>query len=406
MTKRRLIYLTTARLPTEKAHGYQIVKVCEAMARLGLEVELWHPRRHQPNPALQQQTAFAYYGVPPTFRVRSLPNIDVVRLDPFLPPTLFSLLFTAHGFVWGLAATALAKSRRADLYYTRDPILAFLSVVMSLPTIYEAHLVPLRAGRWFLRAIGKRSTRTRIVALTRHTRDRLVTLGIPSERIAVQPDAVDLDMFQSLPSQSECRRKHSLPFNRPIIGYVGRFQTLEMEKGIPELIAAAALLGASDKDGPILLIVGGPMEAVPLYLEVARSVGLAEDRLRFVDRVPTWEVPTWMRACDILTLPYSTNRTFYYSFSPLKLFEYMAAGVPIVASDLPALREILRDGENALLVEPGNPTTLAQAISRLLADEELMVSLSRRAEDDVQCYTWERRADAILRLAPYAAPDV
>src|SRR5207253_1617909 len=88
--------------------------------------------------------------------------------------------------------------------------------------------------------------------------------------------------------------------------------------------------------------------------------------------------------------------------SPLKLFEYLAAGRPIVASDLAALREVLRDGENACLVEPGNAATLAAGLSRVLHDRVFAERIARCAFADAEQFSWARRAErleAVLEMA-------
>jgi glycosyltransferase involved in cell wall biosynthesis len=82
--------------------------------------------------------------------------------------------------------------------------------------------------------------------------------------------------------------------------------------------------------------------------------------------------------------------------SPLKLFEYMASGKPIVASDLPVLREILVEDRNALLYPPSDPAALAECLARLLADKSLATRLADQARQDVEDFTWERRAARIL----------
>ena len=84
--------------------------------------------------------------------------------------------------------------------------------------------------------------------------------------------------------------------------------------------------------------------------------------------------------------------------SPLKLFEYMASGRPIVASDLPALREVLRPDENAVLVEAGDAEALAAGVARLLGDAALASRLAAQAREDVREWTWDKRAERIEAL--------
>jgi glycosyltransferase involved in cell wall biosynthesis len=121
--------------------------------------------------------------------------------------------------------------------------------------------------------------------------------------------------------------------------------------------------------------------------------------MRFVDRVPNKEVPDWIRACDVVVLllrPAFAQKT---GAMPLKLFEYMAAGVPIVAPDLPSIREILTHGKNAWLVEAGNPSALAEGITRMLSQPHMAKNISEQAQKDVKSYTWQGRAAAILKAA-------
>ena len=394
MVPMRVVYIANVRLPTEKAHGYQICKMCEAFASLGMDIQLVHPYRVN---LLGDKSVFEYYGLRTSFEVRTLPNWDVVRLERLLPDRWFTGAFFLHALLWGWYAALKTSQEKADLYYTREPTIAYWLTRMGLPTVYEAHVVPKRAQRWLLKRAARRQALRLVVALTSFIREGLVRMGFPEEKVIVLPDGVDLALFENLPTKEECRRILGLPLERPIVGYIGRFRTMEKEKGIPELVEAMRYLPKIDGAEPLLLCVGGPMDAVPAYLERARQVGVPESRLKFVDRVPNRQVPLWMWACDVATIPWPWMEFSAYFTSPLKLFEYMAAEVPIVATDLPSLREVLQHGTNAWLVPPNDPKALAEGIRFLLANRALAARLAAQARADVAKYTWEQRARAILK---------
>jgi glycosyltransferase involved in cell wall biosynthesis len=402
MTVKRLIYIVNARLPTQKAHGYQICKMCEAFAQNGMEVQLWHPYRHQDSSELKGRGVFDYYGLRQVFGVRTVRNFDVVRLERVFSRASFTSLFSLHAFLWGLYAVLKARKEKADLYYTRDSVIAYWLSLLRLPTVYEEHLVPRRAQRAILRRLARQSELRLVVVLTSFIKKGFLQMGFSDEKVLVVPDAVDLSLFANLPGKEECRERLGLPQDRVIIGYIGRFRTMEMEKGIPELVQAMANLRSSNGREALLLCVGGPMDPVPEYLAIARRYGVPEYRLRFVDRVPNSQVPFWMRACDIVTIPWGWTQFSAFFTSPLKLFEYMAAGVPIVASDLPSLSEILRHGENAWMVRPGNSCALAAEIQYILDNQDLGRKLVDQAKKDVQKHTWNHRTNLLLnRLSIY-----
>jgi glycosyltransferase involved in cell wall biosynthesis len=403
-TYNKVVYLANARLPTEKAHGYQICKMCEALALNGMEVVLLHPKRRQENPILQRSTVFEYYGIPPIFTVRTLPNWDIVPLSRYLPARGFMPMFFAHALVWGLYATWCAHREGADLYYTRESSATFWLVRRGLPTVYEGHGVPKRGQRWLLTKIAAHPALRLAVVLTSFIKQHFVELAFPAAKVKVLPDGVDISLFDKLPSREACRERLGVPPDRAVIGYVGRFQTMEIEKGIPELVQAMATIPPLKGEEPLLLCVGGPMEAVPAYEEIARRYRVPAHRLRFIDRVPNIDVPLWMRTCDVVTMPFHWNEHYAYFMSPLKLFEYMAAGAAIVATDLPATREVLRHGENAWLVTPGDAKALADGICQVLSDHPLAERMAQRARQEAHNYSWNGRAlivlDAVRHLEP------
>ncbi len=394
----RLMYLANSRLPTEKAHGLQISRMCEAFAASGADVLLVHPYRHQVNAALRGRSVFDYYSVRPAFEVRTLPNWDVVPLERFLPGGVSAGLSVAQAVGWGLYAAVYAANEPADLYYTRDVEVAFWLTRLGLPTVLEIHAVPRKARRALLRRVACHRSLRLMVTLTSFSRDRLLALGVPKNDIVILPDGVDLALFDDLPDKGECRRQLGLPLDRSIIGYVGRFQTLGREKGISELIGALAGLRFEGRE-PLLLCVGGPMDVVPEYMALAERHGVPAHRLKFVDHVPASQVPCWIRACDVATLPLPWEEHYAYFSSPLKIFEYMAAEVPIVATSLPAVQEVVRHGETGWLVEPGSATALGAGIASVLRNPDVALRMARRARQEVEQYTWMRRASSILDLS-------
>jgi glycosyltransferase involved in cell wall biosynthesis len=370
--------------------------MCEAFAANDVEVTLLHPYRQQHDPVLQEKSVFEYYGIRSIFKVRTLSNWDVVRLESFALKSMFRPLFFTHALVWGFYATLVARKEGADLYYTRNSEVAYWLVKLGLPTVYEAHVVPKQGQRLLLQQIARHPALQLVVALTSFIKERFVSLGFPRGKIIVLPDGVDLRLFENLPSKEECRRQLEFPLDRPIIGYIGRFRTMEMEKGIPELIQAVALLPELNEGEPLLLCVGGPMDAVPAYLELLCKLGVPEERVKFVDRVPNSEIPYWIRTFDIAAAAFPNTEHYAYFMSPLKLFEYMAAGVPIIATDLPSIREVLRHGENAWLVQPESPEALAEGICVVMENPGVARRLAEHAREEAEKYTWEKRAASIL----------
>jgi glycosyltransferase involved in cell wall biosynthesis len=196
---------------------------------------------------------------------------------------------------------------------------------------------------------------------------------------AVIPDGVRLDPARTL------QRPPPPPFT---VTYAGH---LYPWKGVDVLLSALAELPHVQAR-----IVGGqPGETDHVRLDrVARDKGVS-DRVTFTGWLPPASVAAELARAHALVLPNTPTLTSERYTSPLKLFEYLAAGRPIVASDLPALREVLRQDDNALLVEPGSPSELAAALRRVMGDQTLAAGLSRRAFDDAAYYGWATRAQRI-----------
>jgi len=400
----RIIYLTSSRLPTEKAYGYQIVKECETLADAGASVQLFSPALAQKQARAMEVSGsfdlFAYYQVRRNFGYAPLPV--ALWLDPFWTET--SWLWAAAKMVaYAMGIESLLRQHLdagPDILWTQDLLVAATLLRRMRGrmwnVVYESHGVPQGPLRQLLPRLNRALA---IVATTRGIQNYLTALGVEAKRIMLAPNAVDLDRFHIGLSRSECRQRLGLPLDRKIVGYIGKFRTYDIEKGIPELVRSMGVLVHSIDPPPILLCVGGPLDRVSSYLEIGAASGVAPELMRFEDFRPRAEVALWMKACDVCTIPFpSTVEHFAKYASPMKAFEYMAAGVPIVATDIPALSEILTRGVTAELVSSLDPNTLAAGILRVLEDAEYSQGLAARAFEVVRENSWERRATRMLEF--------
>ena len=173
--------------------------------------------------------------------------------------------------------------------------------------------------------------------------------------------------------------------------YVGQ---LYPWKGVDVLVRAM-----QDVPRGELTVVGGlpPEPDLERVKRLAAELGL-EERVHFRGFVPPPELDAEKRQASVFVIPNLDSTTARLFTSPLKLFEAMACGRSIVASDLPSIGEVLEDGENALLVPPGDATALAGAITKLLSEPELAERLASRAFEDVKAYSWDRRAERIEKF--------
>ena len=262
---------------------------------------------------------------------------------------------------------------------------------------YEAHTFPgSRIGKWLRLWVGRRIGG--LIAITNKLKELYTGLGVPEDKILVAPDGVDLAKFAISMNKDQVRRKLGLPLDRKIVGYVGRFHTMEMEKGLDMLVKALRILQDAGFDNIALCFVGGPLEMASFYSDLAKKEGIEEKDLIFVGHVPPGKIPLYLRSFDICVMPFPWTEHFAYYASPLKLFEYMASETPIVATNLPSTREILRDGKNAVLVEPDDPRGLAEGIKRVLDDPDLARTISKQAYSEVRQYSWDERARKILEF--------
>ncbi len=262
----------------------------------------------------------------------------------------------------------------------------------GLPLIVDDVAPPWEADE--IGGVGLRSLHRRVFeALCRHSTlmiavnstlaECLVESGVPAEKIAVVENGADLQRFKPAADQMAARRRLGIEADAPVLAFVGSFQAFHRAAS---LIAACAALPS--RNATLLMIGDGPDKAE--CESIARQAGLA-DRVRFFGRLPNDKVPAVLAAADIAVLPATTDYC-----NPMKLYEYLAMGLAIVAPDKPTVRDVVAHNHNALLFAPDDRQALESALNTVIANGELRARLSANALAERPHIGWDVRARSLL----------
>ncbi|MDP3957978.1 MAG: glycosyltransferase [bacterium] len=374
----RLHLIFHGRFPSDKAASLFAAKSAEAFADRGMPVTLIVPRllgREAGDPYL-------YYGVKKNFTISCLSVLDMGTSEVFrrLRFSVSFLTFSVTVFLH-----LLFKARKDDLVYSNEWLPLLFASFRFRRTVYEMHDFPesnLAFFGWFMR-------RMRRVVI--HNRWKMLQSGkrfsVRDDALCYEPNAVDIGKFRIAATGQSARSTLNLPAGKKIVVYTGH---LYRWKGVDVLAAAAEKLS----DEYLVAFVGGTAEETGAFRE---KYGCRANILIAGFR-PHDEIPLWQKAADVLVLPNTAkeNISAYYT-SPMKLFEYAASGRPIVASDIPSIRELLSEN-TAFLVAPDNPKALALGIRRACEDKDRN-ERAKRAFAWVKNHTWGKRAGRILEFA-------
>lgn len=369
----KIDYLANLRLPTYKAHGVQITKMCEEFAALGNDVRLIVPNKH--HTVEGSSDPFEYYGLKRNFTFLRIPCFDFLGMTYSFSSILYWL--DLYSFLFMLSVSSAVRAH--SVVYVRDPLLLIPFSPKRHTLAVEVHEIPHNPRR-FYRLLSKAHA---VIVLTNELKKELSVNGISENRLLVAADGVDLEQFAHPQSKSEARARLGVPQDEALAFYIGR---LDSWKGLDTVYAASELLWPEVK----VVIIGGDDDG-----EIER-LQKQYPRIRFLGNRPYKELQDNQAAADVLLLPNTAKAAISSKYtSPLKLFAYMASSIPVVASDLPAIREVLND-RNATLVPADDPEALAKGIRQTLASPEASRARALRARDDVKNYTWQKRAEGIL----------
>ncbi|MBF0144023.1 MAG: glycosyltransferase family 4 protein [Magnetococcales bacterium] len=384
----RMAYVVSLDLPgNRRAHAVQVMKNAQAWAKITRDFELvtnvsWGNHRR-----IDPERLAVDYGIMRPFSLHALPLLGLES----------SSIRWLNSLFYRLAARRLAR-RRTELVYTRNTRFPGFSLKRRIPTLVEVHGPPGTAtDQEALRPCLQDPLLLGLVTISEELAHRYQEWGTPPEKIIVAPDGVDLERFHFPLTREEARQRLGLPLDRPLAVYVGH---LYPGRGIEEILAAARELGEVD-----FLLVGGMPNDLARWRQEVADTALAN--VRFAGHVANDRVPTYLWAADVLLMPYGRHCPTSQWMSPMKMFEYMAASRPMVATDLAALRTVLRHEENAWLVAADDGKALAGGILTVLTSPELAGRLAATARREVEAFSWDRRVGSILERIGLAshAPD-
>jgi len=374
----KITYIANTRIPTEMAHGLQVMKMCEAFVKKGAELELIVPWRFGIS-GLAKKDPFEYYRVNKNFKIKKIFCFDLTPLNRFLGP--ISFLTQAISFAFFASIYLLFK--KSDIIYSRDRFSLFFIAFLKQNIVSEVHQLHRSLFTFLLERVKK------IIVITQGLKQSLINKGIGEEKILVAPDGIELKDFEINTSKEECRKNLGLPQNKKIILYTGH---LYKWKGVETLALSSKFLDPS----ALIVIVGGIKWYLSGFKKFVEKNNLG--KVLVLGHKEYSQIPFYLKAADCLILTGTQNYETSKSYtSPMKMFEYMASSRPIVASELPSFKEILNEN-NCIFVEPDNPESMAIGIKKALNDSVLSESISDQAYQDVKKYTWDNRVKKILEF--------
>ncbi|HUS64259.1 MAG TPA: glycosyltransferase family 4 protein [Kofleriaceae bacterium] len=309
-----------------------------------------------------------------------------------------------NAYSWPMLSARLA-SRDYALLYERYALFSVAGVMAAhanrVPIILEVNdsavvnrIRPLRlqaAARRVERFVWNRADA--IVTITHYFRDLILETGVSADRVHVIPNAVDDAAFSGLPDAAPLRQQLGLT-GKVTIGYVG---AINFWRRLDLLVGAFAEVAPRYPAAHLVLIGDGPDKAG--VADQANALGL-RGRITFTGKVPHAEIPAHLAALDIAVIPHSNT----YG-SPMKLFEYMAAGKLTVAPWLPPIVSVIGEDDGGVLFPPLDQAGLARALDGLLGDADRRARLGARAREKVLSdYVWRRHAQTILDINARLGP--
>ncbi|MDP2966290.1 MAG: glycosyltransferase [Pelolinea sp.] len=369
----KIACISTSIVPSKSANSIQVMKVVHALKQSGQDVRLWVPEFERSDWA----TIADVYGLSTGFDVIWLP---------------FSPRFKQYDF--SLKAVSEAARWDADVVYTWALQAAVFGRLCGKATVMEFHDFPMgRNGpmlfRIYKRFKGKNLTLCTTKALAEGIEERF-NIHFSANQLQIAPNGTETERYSDLPQSAEARKQLGLKEGFTV-GYSGHFYP---GRGMELLTEIARLLPEVN-----FLWVGGRQEDIAPWKQALAAQSIRN--VAITGFIPNSCLPLYQAAADILVMPYgkkisgSSGGEIARVINPMKMFDYLASGSPIIASEIPVFHEILTEN-TAIFCDPENAPDWAKAIKALQGNPEKRTQMGVRAKESAEKYTWKNRARTTL----------
>ncbi len=316
-------------------------------------------------------------------------------------------------------ATEILKAKDYDLYHIHLPFPFTLEIAISaskinrIPLIvsYQCEGTQNTPGLIYfvmkrLYSLYSEFTRRvtlgyagKIIFLTQSYAESLRFSKKVRDRIRIVRPGVDIQRFSPLNDGSKLRSEYGFSSNDRIVLFVGSLKKSHRYKNVDNLIKALAFIKTQIEDTKLVIVGSGDL--IVELKDLADELHLGNDVI-FTGFIPDEQLHSYYAMCDIFVLPsFSETEAF-----GLVLLEAMASGKTCIASNIPGVRDVIKNGQTGLLIPPGDTKVLSQAIMHLAKDDILRKEMSQNARKDVENYTWEKCAEEIESIyREITAPD-
>ena len=373
-------YISPSILPSRSANAVHVAKQCDALAKCCDEVRCYARRSISASAAADQRIKVEY----------GLTSPNLIWKTHFFPYS------RATNLVIALHACLMILIAKQGYVLSRNLYASFIwGVLFSRKLVFETHQLEPGIGRWMQRKLIRRSNVTTIVISKKLEKILEEYHCTRISKCVVLHDAAS-DAQRSDSQMKADVLMQSLKIDkgewRSICGYFGH---LYSGRGIEVIIAMAA-----EAPDDLFLVVGGAQSDI----DRLRAEHQNAKNLKILGFMPHNESLRLMKSVDVLLMPYQKSVSIGVKghdtarwMSPMKMFEYMACGVPIISSELEVLKEVLTDEVNALLVTPDSVSEWSAALRRIQQDTALAKKIGGQAYLDYRKhYTWDNRAERIV----------